>query len=188
MKSKNLILMFAAVSILLLFCGCAQVGPAMVSPAVYKSSRDVMVANNQAAKLDTELEKSRASAWNQVALNEIQGKATGNGKDAVITADGVLGGFSCIFINDSQQNKTLTIQKVGGFLNGKKFNFELTSRGGLKKYKLPSGDYTCRWTTEYSSQRYPVAGPAHFRVTVDPHFYYGRTGENFHGGYRLYGY
>lgn len=175
--------------LILLFIGCAQVGPAMVSPAVYKSSRDVMVAENRAQRQDIELEQARANEWQKVAVADIQGKATGGGKnDRTITADGVLGGFPCIFINDSRRTKTLTIQKIGGFLGGKKWDFTLTGNGGLEKFKLPVGNYSCWWITEYSNQSYPTTGPARFRVTTDPHFYYGKMKENFHGGYRLYGY
>jgi hypothetical protein len=194
MKIKlNLVVL--AVSITLLLCGCAQVGPSMVSPEVYKSSRDNMVSQNQLRKERAEtgrsnegLNQKMIGEWEKVALAEIQGKTTNGGnKSITITDEGVLGGFPCIFINDSWINKTLTIQKIGGFLDGHKWDFELMSHGGLKRYKLPPGRYNCWWATEYSDQKYPSAGPDSFPVTVVPHFYYSKLEEDFHGGYRLRG-
>lgn len=187
MKNKIQILL-AMIGLIALVSGCAQFGPAMIDPAVYKSSRDTIVAENQAAKNNISLEQARANEWNKVAVEEIQGKTIGGGKNLTITSERVLGGFPCIFINDSQRSKTLTIQKVGGLLNGHKWDFKITGNGGIKKYKLLVGDYTCQWITEYSDQKYPTTGPDHFLVTIEPHFYYGETQENYHGGYRLFGY
>lgn len=170
---------------LLLTTGCAQLGPLAVSPRVYKSSRDVFVSQNRAEANNQELEIARANEWQKVAIGEIQGKTGGDAKDKTISVEGVLGGFPCLFVNDSRRTKSLTVQKVGGFLGGQKWNFNLPGLGGMKKYKLPDGYYLCWWTTEYSGQKY---GPDRFRVTIVPHYYYGATEENFHGGYRLFGY
>jgi hypothetical protein len=191
MKTKNNIIL--AVFIALLLCGCAQVGPYMVSPSVYKSSRNAAVANNQVrtarlnlSKANYDQEQDQVKAWNNLALREIKGGGNGtDGTNMTITAEGVVGGFLCIFKNDSWYGKVLTVQKVGGLLDGQKFVLRMTAHGGNKEFRLFAGEYICHWDTiDYPGQ----IGCGKFSVTTIPHYYDTETMKNYHGGFRLYGY
>lgn len=104
MKTKTAVLVLIA-GLLVLVSGCAQFAPVMVDPAVYKTSRDVTTARNRAQKQNIELEQTRAVEYNKVAITEIAAANTGddNGQSAVISKDGVLGGFECLFTSESSR-------------------------------------------------------------------------------------
>lgn len=198
------LIMLALVAVLAIvsFSGCAQVGPVMVSPFVYRSSEKATVKANE-AKEEKEISnaegerqaRERAKARHAVALNEIRGEPFTTSEEStdkikpkrVITAEGIVGGFQSIFINDSETNKEIVVKKLDGDFAGYKWRFYLPKKGGQKKFKLETGLHEYQWTTESDSRLYPEK-PKTFNVTPYPHYWDDRAGENFHGGVRLFGY
>lgn len=186
---KNITLIFLVVIFLL---GCAQKGPYMVSPSVYRSSERAISANNHANaeraisnQQNEQLSRKRAIARHEVAIKTIS-EAENDGGIEIINIDGMIGGFPVIFPNDSRRDKTIFITKAGGELSGQRWSFYIP-KGGYREYKLEIGKYFIQWTDEYSNTLYPHKGPDIFPVTPNPHYFHDKTAKNYHGGYRLYG-
>ncbi|MFA6551172.1 MAG: hypothetical protein WCV41_01435 [Patescibacteria group bacterium] len=170
--------------------GCAA-APHFVSTDVYKSNKDKIIETNktlvESAKtyqLNEQQARERAQARQQIALAEINNAASAI---KIISADGIMGGFPVIFINDSRRAKTIIIKKTSGDLKGYRWTFSIPA-GRFKEYKLEKDTYHLEWTTEDSGSKYPTNGPAIFEVRSDANFFYDQTEKSYHGGYRLTGY
>jgi hypothetical protein len=194
MKTKTFLFFLTAIPLALL-TGCAQLGPVAVSPAVYKSSRDAMVSQNQLRKEEAEtgranekLVQEMTGEWKNVALSEIQGKVAGGTDSSVrktVDKDGVLGGSECVFINESPRDKIIIATKRGGFMNGQRFNIPV-ERNARTVFKLPTGDYSYVWLVKDVYYTYFGGGPRNFPVTAVPHYFDNKLNKNFHGGVLLF--
>jgi len=198
---KKEILVIAMFGLAALAAGCARVAPNMISTDVYSSSRDAIVANDKvvearakSAKENERMALETAELWNKLAKKELESMLnpateTSEGKPVsknyTVGPNGVVGGLPCLFNNDSQRNKTLILTKYGGLLSEYKFKFDVVKQGGQRKYNLLPGNYYVAWTVEYDNNVY-TGNP--MEVTLNPKLYDDRNGEQFYGGYRLWGY
>ncbi len=258
MKTNSMFFgVMAIVAIAFIVSGCAEIGPAVISPKVYKSSELKMVSANSLATAKNitsiqgqELDAKLAEQWGKLSLQEVENatkaispkessiqkmnvnvddksmkvigsvigeektqeviKKLGEEKKAPpskepaetpstseqvrespvsysVGPDGVAGGVYCLFINDGYWNKSITLTKEGGALDGRSFNFDLPKNGGLKKYRLLPGKYKIRWTREYDNQKYSPPKDEPLIVTYYPKSWDDRTATNYHGRVRLYG-
>lgn len=178
--------------------GCAQVAPRMFSPAVYSSSRDAVVEENKAykEKLSSKIagEKNaqkRAAARQIVAINEINGAKNSNteAEKKVLTADGILGGFPAIIINDSACNTSGTITQIGGDYDGTVWSFNVKANGGRKEMKLESQNFLIKWSYPPSDITHPTPGEGDNVMSVHDTVRYidDRTKKQYHGGYIIKG-
>ena len=133
MKTKNFaVLVFG---LIFLLAGCARFAPNMISPDVYSSNRDAIVEEDKASKeqfsskiMGEKNSRARAEARQSVALEEIKnGKAgeTKEGEKKVLTANGILGGFPAIIINDSACAASGKITQIGGDYGGTVWSFDV---------------------------------------------------------------
>lgn len=193
MKTYGKIFLMVILAGMFFLVGCAQQGPKMTSLKVYRAERDKIVAQNnleiaqaERQKLNQELAKERERARNNIALTNIN---SGRKNDGTINSDGIIGGFPCIFVNDSRRNKTLFLESV---TTGKKYSLDLVKRNGMKIFDLETGQYLVTWTVENSNTVYPYKNgktvPDICNVTADPHYWHEKTAKDYHGGYRLFGY
>lgn len=198
-KTTPLLLVFA----LFLLDNCAEVGPQLISPKVYSSSRDAIVASHQADQkayeADKELSKSnqlkeqlareRARERQKVKLAEIKGATQTQSTQPrrTIDSEGVLGGFPVIFVNDTRRMRIIFFSKAQGIQRGYRWLFTIPA-GRYKEYKLETGWYRIQWTIEDYDYMYPTDGPALFEVRMEDDFFYEQTDKSYHGGYRLFGY
>jgi len=175
-----------------------------LSPSVIGSDINAEVKRNEAVKAKfasdeqgQKLSQETAVLWNEIAKKELRAKLNPEtvkpedeqaSKNYTIGPDGVVGGLPCQFVNDSQRNKTLLLTKEGGLLAGYKFSFDMIKQGGQKKYKLLPGVYAIAWTTEYDNNIYRPGSGERLTVTLNPKLYDDRTGEQYHGRVRLFGY
>lgn len=199
MKKRSFVIIVLLTAVL---GGCASVLPKAMSTDVYFSERDAIVAENnlQTATATTGIQNENinqrlATAWGDVALAEIREKAQSDGPSAsasnpkaTIDENGVLGGFNCLFTNESpDREKTISATKVGGFMNGQKFIIPL-NKGDRRVFKLPAGHFIYTWTVENDSNVYPEKGPRSFNVAAVPKSFDAKSNINYHGGVRLFGY
>jgi len=192
--------------------GCAEIAPRIVSKDVYEKSKEQVVAEKEARterlnadKRGQVLAQKRAEMRSKVAEAELEkafwaatgdhpskGQATGAQSakaPKVMSAEGIIGGFPVIFINDSERNKELIVKKKGSDFADFGWHFTLPKRGGIEIYKFEAGDYDVWWTVEYDNRLYPEPKkPERLTVTTTPKFFYKKTGESYHGAFRLWGY
>lgn len=192
---KKITFVVLLLGFLYVFYGCASILPYAVSPSVYRSSEGFIVAKNNLGKETaiTGIENERITQaiqteWGKVAIAEIQGKSLSEQTTtaSTISKDGVLGGFECLFFNDSRRKKTITVTKIGGFMNGQRVEILLTPKEKAV-FKLPAGYYAYTWIIENNNSIFPENGPASFNVTTAPHYYDLETQKNYHGGVKLFG-
>jgi len=257
MKAK--IIAVLALGAIALLSGCAVIGPAAISPKVYKSSElkivsadSLATAKNITSIQGQELDVKLAEQWGRLSEQEVKNaieaitpreesgvKRTNNDvseqlmdvvasiigdekKEEVtkklkeakkqlpkdepskiapspndaketpgvysVGPDGVIGGYYCLFTNDSYYNKTLTLTKIGGILAGRSFRFDVPKNGGAKKYRLLPGEYAPSWTREYDSRVYYPDHGEKLVVSRNPMIWDDRTGMNYHASFRFFGY
>ena len=194
MKTK----IFAALVLVILVSGCARFAPNMISADVYSSSRNAVVEENKADKeqFSTKImgeinSRARAEARQQIALEEIKNGTAGEikGGKKTLTADGILGGFPAIIINDSACAVSGKITQIGGDYAGTVWSFDIKANGGIKEMALESRDFAVKWSYPPSEITHPRPGEGDYVMSVHNTVRYldDRTKKQYHGAYRIKG-
>lgn len=204
MKTRIFEVAVVVVSVTLaLILGCAQVGPKMISPAVYSSSRDAVVEDNKLSKEKSttgvkaqEQLRERSAARHQLVMedlkktlsNESVTPTTKFSADA-INPNGMVGGFPSVVINDSACDAIVNVKKLNGDYAGVTWSFDLKSNGGDKELSLEADNYAIAWSFANSTVNHPVLGEGDPFMTVhnNPRFPYGRKQKTYYGAYRIKG-
>jgi len=188
----------AVTALVFLFAGCARFAPNMISPDVYSSSRDAIVEEDKANKeqfsskiMSEKDSRARAGARQLVALEEIKNISTSKIKEGknVLTADGILGGFPAIIINDSACAASGKITQMGGDYAGTVWSFDIKANGGIKEMALESRDFAVKWSYPPSEITHPRPGEGDYVMSVHNTVRYldDRTKKQYHGAYRIKG-
>ncbi|MDD4271232.1 MAG: hypothetical protein PHF50_00305 [Patescibacteria group bacterium] len=198
MKIRTFAVSIMVLALALATTGCVRAIVKDVNPRVIGSDIDATVERNKANKekyttaINAEsLKRSRAAERHLVALAEIKGLSTSEtGKGGkVLTADGILGGFPAIIINDSACAVSGKITQIGGDYGGTTWSFDVKANGGIKEMKLESRNYAIKWSYPPSAINHPLPGEGDSVLTVHDIVKYidDRTKAQYHGGYKIKG-